>query len=81
MSFILRFGTAHAFLSLITETKPMTSSTQDERWKELCQAIVEESDSNRLMELVHKLNRVLEERENKLQRRSDEQALGQAGDG
>ncbi|HEX3102983.1 MAG TPA: hypothetical protein VHQ22_00940 [Terriglobales bacterium] len=58
----------------------MTSSTQDERWKELCQAIVEESDSNRLMELVNKLNRVLEERENKLQRRSNGQALGQARD-
>jgi hypothetical protein len=58
----------------------MTSSTQDERWKELCQAIVEESDSNRLMELVHTLNRVLEDRESKLQRRSDGQALGQSGD-
>lgn len=41
----------------------MTSSTQDQRWKELCQAIVEEPDSNRLMELVGKLNRILEERE------------------
>jgi hypothetical protein len=49
----------------------MTSSTQDERWKELCQAIVEESDSNRLMELVNKLNRILEDRETELQRRSD----------
>lgn len=41
----------------------MTSSTQDDRWRELCRAIVEESDSNRLMELVNTLNRVLEERE------------------
>lgn len=46
----------------------MTSSTQDERWRELCQAIVEESDSNRLMELVNKLNRVLEERETQSKR-------------
>ena len=52
----------------------MTSSTQDERWKELCQAIVEESDSNRLMELVAKLNRVLEERENESKRLAKGQA-------
>jgi len=52
----------------------MTSSTQDERWKELCQAIVEESDSNRLMELVAKLNRVLEERETESKRLAKGQA-------
>jgi len=49
----------------------MTSSTHDERWKELCQAIVEEPDSNRLMELVNKLNRVLEERETAFRPRSE----------
>jgi hypothetical protein len=47
----------------------MTSSTQDERWKELCEAIVDEEDSNRLMELVNKLNRVLEERETQFKAR------------
>lgn len=47
----------------------MTSSTRDERWKDLCQAIVEEPDSNRLMELVSKLNRILEERETEVERR------------
>ena len=52
----------------------MTSSTQDERWKQLCQAIVEESDSNRLMELVAKLNRVLEERETECKQRAKGQA-------
>lgn len=56
----------------------MTSSTQDERWKELCQAIVDESDSNRLMELVSKLTSVLEERETK--RRTSEQRVGERGD-
>jgi hypothetical protein len=49
----------------------MTSSTRDERWKDLCQAIVEEPDSNRLMELVRKLNRILEERETEFRRRND----------
>lgn len=44
----------------------MTSSTHDERWKELCAAIVDEPDSKKLMELVDKLNRVLEEREKQL---------------
>jgi hypothetical protein len=47
----------------------MTSSTQDERWKELCEAIVEEPDSKRLMELVEKLNRVLDEREKELKKK------------
>ena len=51
----------------------MTSNTQDERWKELCEAIVDEEDSNRLMELVNKLNRVLEERETEFKGRSKAQ--------
>jgi hypothetical protein len=67
------------FCLSITKGKAMTSSTQDERWKELCQAIVEESDSNRLMELVSKLTSVLEERETK--RRSRAQSVGERGDG
>lgn len=46
----------------------MTSNTHNDRWRELCQAIVEEPDSNRLMELVTKLNRVLEERETEVSR-------------
>lgn len=67
------------FSTAIRKGKTMTSSTQDERWKELCQAIVEESDSNRLMELVSKLTSVLEERETK--RRSRAQSVGERGDG
>lgn len=49
----------------------MTSSTQEERWRELCEAIVEEADSKRLLELVDKLNRILEEREIEVRRRSE----------
>ena len=41
----------------------MTGSKHDERWRELCEAIVQEPDSKRLMELVDKLNHLLEERE------------------
>jgi len=41
----------------------MTGNKHDERWRELCEAIVQEPDSKRLMELVEKLNRILEERE------------------
>ena len=41
----------------------MTGSKHDERWRELCEAIVREPDSKRLMELVDKLNQVLEDRE------------------
>jgi hypothetical protein len=69
------------FCSVMTERKTMTSSTHDDRWRELCQAIVEEPDSNRLMELVNKLNRVLEERETEFKRRLDvsRQSRGGAG--
>jgi hypothetical protein len=41
----------------------MTSNKHDEHWKELCAAIVQEPDSKRLLELVEKLNQILEERE------------------
>jgi hypothetical protein len=41
----------------------MTSNQHEEHWRELCEAIVREPDSERLMKLVEKLNRILEERE------------------
>lgn len=41
----------------------MTSSELDERWRELCEAIVQEPNSDRLIQLVEKLNQILEERE------------------
>jgi hypothetical protein len=81
MCFILRFGSAHASVRCGQKGNAMTSSTQDERWKELCQAIVEEPDSNRLMELVHKLNRVLEERETEFKRRNNGAGLARGGGG
>ena len=59
----------------------MSSSTQDERWKELCQAIVEEPDSNRLMELVGKLNRVLEERETEFKQRNGGRGVAERAGG
>ena len=40
----------------------------DERWRELCEAIVREPDSKRLMELVEKLTRELEERSRPISR-------------
>jgi hypothetical protein len=81
MCFILRFGSAHASVRCGQKGNAMTSSTQEERWKELCQAIVEEPDSNRLMELVHKLNRVLEEREIEFKRRNHGAGLARGGGG
>ncbi|HEY7098436.1 MAG TPA: hypothetical protein VH437_17050 [Terriglobales bacterium] len=35
-------------------------------WQELCQAIMQEQDPIRLMDLVHLLNRALEDRERHL---------------
>jgi hypothetical protein len=49
----------------------MTSSKEHERFRELCQAIVEEADSKRLMELVEALNRILEERERQTKAKSN----------
>ena len=40
----------------------MTNS-RDDQWRELCEAIMREEDSKRLMELVEKLNQTFEERE------------------
>ena len=40
------------------------NNRENDRWRELCEAIVREPDSKRLMELVQKLNQILEEREN-----------------
>jgi hypothetical protein len=41
----------------------MTGSKHEERWRELCEAIVQEPDSRRLIDLVETLNRILEDRE------------------
>jgi len=43
-----------------------TLSSDD--WRELCEAIMNESDPEKLMDLVNELNRVLEEREKELRR-------------
>lgn len=42
------------------------SISHDDRWKELCERITQEPDSQKLMELVKLLNQTLEERENEL---------------
>jgi hypothetical protein len=41
----------------------MTGNKHEEHWRELCEAIVQEPDSKRLMELVEKLNQILEKRD------------------
>jgi hypothetical protein len=63
ISFILRFGTLHAlFMRMRKDDESMlTSSKHEDRWRELCEAIIREPDSKRLMELVEKLTRELEE--------------------
>jgi hypothetical protein len=42
----------------------MTSNKPNDDWRELCEAIMREPDSKRLLELVRQLNELLEEREN-----------------
>jgi hypothetical protein len=41
----------------------MTGNQHEQRCRELCEAIAEEPDSRRLMDLLEALNRLLEERE------------------
>lgn len=41
----------------------MSGNKREDRWRELCHAIVQEGDSKRLMELVEQLNRILEQQE------------------
>ena len=53
---------------MLSEDQQMMTSNHDERWRELCEAIVEEADSKRLMELIEKLNQILEEREVKVKK-------------
>jgi hypothetical protein len=38
-----------------------------ERWRALCELAAEEQDPERLMELVEQINRMLEEKEKRLQ--------------
>jgi hypothetical protein len=39
---------------------------QKERWKELCELAAQEQNSERLMELVAEINRLLEQKEQRL---------------
>ena len=41
----------------------------DLSWRELCEAIMKETDPERLMKLVDRLNQVLEQRETELRER------------
>jgi hypothetical protein len=41
---------------------------EEESWKQLCLAIMNEADPHRLLQLVIKLNSTLQERETELQR-------------
>ncbi len=48
-----------------------------ERWQQLCEQIVVEQDSDRFADLINELNRLLEEKEQRLdaQREQDREAL------
>jgi len=39
---------------------PQGERMKDPNWKDLCEAIVEENDSQKLISLVHQLNEVLD---------------------
>ncbi len=43
-----------------------------EDWRELCEKAAQEKDPTKLMELVSKINAILQQKEGRLQRESDE---------
>jgi len=51
-----------------------------ERWLELCELAANEQDPKKLMALVQEINRLLEEKEQRVKARSAEQSL-ESGEG
>ncbi|HEX3319711.1 MAG TPA: hypothetical protein VHR84_03330 [Terriglobales bacterium] len=49
-----------------------------ERWEELCAQAADEQDSQKLLELVKEINRLLEEKEQRLIRQRKQQAADAA---
>ena len=59
-------------LSATMEAYAMKDKTK-ELWKYYCEQAAVEQDPDKLMQLVREINRVLEEKENRLSRRQDEE--------
>lgn len=59
-------------LSSERRTYPMKGETK-EAWLHYCEQAAIEQDRDKLLALVNKINRMLEEKENRLQRRQKEQ--------
>jgi len=55
----------------------VNDNTNDHRWRELCEAIVEEPDPVRLQYLAEMLNRELEQREERMRERYKSASEGQ----
>jgi len=49
-----------------------------ERWRKLCEQAAVEQDPRKLMELIHEIDRLLEEKEKCLAAREESQAKGAA---
>jgi len=55
----------------------VNDNTNDHRWRELCEAIVEEPDPVRLQYLAELLNKELEQREKRMRERYKSASEGQ----
>jgi hypothetical protein len=55
-----------------TEAHPMKSKAK-ENWMYFCEQAVVEQDPDKLLKLVNKINRMLEEKENRLKQRGEEE--------
>ena len=69
----MEFGLVAALAFTRTETHAMKGKTK-EHWTQLCELAAAEKDPEKLLALVKEINRMLEEKENRLQQRLEEKA-------
>ena len=69
----MEFGLVAALAFTRTEAYAMKGETK-EHWTQLCQLAASEQDPDKLLALVKEINRMLEEKEKRLQQRLDEKA-------
>lgn len=69
----MEFGLVAALAFTRTEADAMKDKTK-EHWTQLCELAASEQDPDKLLELVKEINRMLEEKEKRLQQRLEEKA-------
>ena len=74
----MEFGLVAALAFTRTEARAMRGEAK-EHWTQLCELAASEQDPDKLLELVKEINRMLEEKENRLQQKTRRKSLGPQG--